>query len=1649
MPEFQVNVTTAGNQQDSSVAMADNGVFVITWESAQEGVADNIVARVFNADGSPAPGPGGSGPLDSEIPVNTTTTGDHQYPDVSINLAGTQYVVAWQSAGQDGSGWGVYSRLFSLAPQPVQTYTNSNSQVSLNVGDNILLGTMTVQLNLTAPNPHDLTITLTGPNGTTITLCTGVPKATGAGIIPAGSNFSGTIFDDSATTSIDSAFPPFSGSFIPEQALSTFAGLSAKGTWTLNITGGVFQNLSWSMVITPALSSSEIRVNTTTAGDQMYPSVAMAYDGNYTITWSGNGTQKNQTDTSGVFYQQYDQTGQAVGSETLVNLNTSGNQQMPSIGSDANGNCVVAWTGTTAQGTTDVFKANLSLAADSTGPIVTDVARPDTSGTLVRILDGDAVEPPSPGLTQLVVTFDENLDVVALGGDTTLYLHSVLNLANWTLQQNGSNIVGGIANVSFGLDEAYNRGLSSQPSHKYEAVLTLDGNGLNSGQPLLSAGNYTLVASDQVWDADYRHDPATGQYIGNALDGDFDGQPGTNSNYSGQQGYVINFAVVTTPQVGAENLVDGVDAAGKSDTSYDKTTSEVLGTGTAREQTTRSVAVDDSGDFAAVWTSYGQDDPSDPYGAGVYMRLYDRNNNPLTADVLVNTYTKGNQEKATVAMDADGDFVVVWESDGQDPDGSWGIYAQRFNSVGTKVGGEFRVNTNYTNDQTDPAVAMDSFGNFVVVWATAAQPFGYSNDIHGQMFDTDGNRVGNELLINTQNIPGSGEVNPSVAMNDSDDFVVTWDQVTQQSNGVVTDTDIVGRVFDRNGNPLPVQTSATGNGQNQTSTAEFRVDVGDGKAIGDPQTNPTGTPEGGTDTHRTARNSQVAMDSAGNFVVVWESFEDNDVGDATPESYGIYSRRFDINTPANAAAYWSPATTEDQKDNLTITAPDAATAQQVQYQNFAGNQVNPSVAMDASGDYVIAWDGNGATPNPLDPANPLTQSDAETQGVWIRSFHAEDPQNAGEFEAVTTQSRINVTSAGSQEFPSLAMTPNGQVIAVWSGNGVGDQHGIFFRRYNTTSASGTSVNTVGPMVTDFLLPNGSSIAASGQVTQPIQALVVTFDEAMFDNATHTGSAVTNPANYELMQNGVVIPGGISQVYYGLDEANVLGSQYGLNVPKLNKYEAVLIVDANGPSSGTPPLSDGQYQIVALNSLRDSAGNPLNGGRLSAINPNTNKFTLNPNGSVSSPVISFTLPTGQETLVSTDKSGGSQTDATTADAVAADANGDYVVAWTDNTPGHQGVWAKMYQQTSTLNADGSRTTSVNPYNAINPATGLPWTNDEILVSFDPTMFAISDASVARDVNGDFVVTWSAESATTNWDVYAEQFNAAGQAFNARRLPSEHLGERLRQQREELPERRPTLLLRVDGRRRRLRHHLAEQQPGRQRLRRLCPGLQRRGPGRGRRQRGAGHRLHQWVHRHVQAALGQRRQSGDAGHGLGPHHLHRQRRRRGDRHPERAGGHGRRGRGRGQQHQRGADRVRRRLGRRIPTALVDFAERRGENRRKEYRPDNGVGGHAGHRRVPRERHHGRQPRVPRRCHGRRRRLRHYLDQLRPGRRQRHPRQRLRQALWKHQHRLESRRQRFLQRGRSGAGRRRRGEGHLGRQSRQPRGPSGHRLRRRRRG
>ncbi|MBN2581092.1 MAG: trypsin-like serine protease, partial [Pirellulales bacterium] len=1317
--EFRVNVTTAGDQMNSNVALADSGHFVIVWQSSQNGMQFDIVAREYNADGTPAYNPLST--LDpnsstTERVINSTQAGNQCYPDVAIYQGPVdpealnpqtdpdlnQYVVTWQSQGSNG--WDVYSKQITsvisktytqdeipnlLIPNPLPIYDYSSTPPTiigfvnqpvtstLKINDHITISDINVSLTIKTQFPEDLEILLIAPWETnlanpdpanTVELANRVPQE------HAGSDFNGTVFDDQAPFAIDdfaNAKPPFTGNFQPTDNLNAkLAGQDAYGTWTLVIIDHNYTNSDvsqyldkWSLEVTSNPSqASDTMVNTTSEGDQLYPSIAMARDGSYTIAWSGRGDQPSQEDTSGVFYQRFDSFGSPIGSEVRVNQTVSGYQGMASVGSSGAGNIVIAYTGVD-----NVYRftgLNIAPVSDKDGPVVSDVMLTSHAS----LLDGSVV---GSNVSQLLVAFGE--DMCTDGASGTNYTHSVLNPDNWRLYLNGNEIVNAVTSISFQLNAQ---------TRQYEATLSLDGNGVSAGIPVLQDGNYTLVLSDRVWDATLNRDPQTSLFFGNALDGDYDGVPGASADYVNQPGYQFAFTVATSSNLGAEFRVN-------QNTAYEQEFSQLYGTGFGREITTHSVDVDSDGDFAVVWTSFGQDGD----GAGVYLRIFDQNKNALTNEIRVNTTTAGNQRNASVAVDADGDLVVVWESEGQDADGSTGVYARRFDAMGNPLGGEFRVNTNYTNDQINPDVAMDPFGNFVIVWLTAGQPYSYFNNVCGQLYNSSGQKVGSQFTVNTQNIvgdvsnPENIEPNVSVAMDYSGNFVVTWDQFSSapggQINGITIISNIMARQFDSLANPY---------------AAEFQVNVGDEDFFTDPQHDPVNA--------TTARNPQAAMDAVGNFIIAWEAYQDDDYGESdSPDSYGIYFRKFQ----SDGTPYWEV----DHQANLVITDPTEE-GNYVPSLPYIGGQVNPTVAIDVDGDYVVAWDGNGAQPNALFPDNPELNSDRDTQGVFLRKFHA--VEQPGQPEFVSVQSRVNRTASGNQKFATVAMTPDGDFVVVWCGNGVGDSNGIFARVYTQ------STDTAGPIATEIQVYTGSILAPLGpdnEFNQSISKFVVSFDEEMMQSG---GGSVKNSANYILLHNGIQVSGAISGITFGLNEAY----NQGLASEKSNKWEAVLTLSQE--------ITDGLWQLRILNSVRDKAGNPL--FSLGGLAPNGfqefQPLQVNAASSVA-------VPVNTGVGLATTQSGGS--------AIAQGDTG-HVVAWANSGSGQKGVYANLYQDVaSTVNGQREVTSTL---------------VKQILVHADPSGSA-ADVAVAQSLDGDFIVVWSANNSDTDYDVYAQRYDATGTAM----------------------------------------------------------------------------------------------------------------------------------------------------------------------------------------------------------------------------------------------------------------------------------------------
>lgn len=217
--------------------------------------------------------------------------------------------------------------------------------------------------------------------------------------------------------------------------------------------------------------------------------------------------------------------------------------------------------------------------------------------------------------------------------------------------------------------------------------------------------------------------------------------------------------------------------------------------------------------------------------ADVFVRFADAQGVFTTADDLqANTDRSGPKVNPAVVPLADGGALVLWGSHHQDdPDAAvvsqrfmLGVYGQRFNAQGGKVGGEFRVNQAVRFNQSSPAGALLDDGSVVVTWihedATLIEQFSVIRtadpaaslrqlvrvEVRARVYGPDGAPRGDEFVINDQQ---SLCANPSVVATPGGGFLVAW---SQKDDDTDRSWDVYARSFAAGG--IPEGTSVLVNG---------------------------------------------------------------------------------------------------------------------------------------------------------------------------------------------------------------------------------------------------------------------------------------------------------------------------------------------------------------------------------------------------------------------------------------------------------------------------------------------------------------------------------------------------------------------------------------------------------------------------------------------------------------------------------------------------------------------------------------------------------------------------------------------------------------------------------------------------------------------
>lgn len=263
----------------------------------------------------------------------------------------------------------------------------------------------------------------------------------------------------------------------------------------------------------------------------------------------------------------------------------------------------------------------------------------------------------------------------------------------------------------------------------------------------------------------------------------------------------------------------------------------VVNTFTPGDQHYPAIAHGSNGDFLVAWESIGQDQS---FG-GIYAQLFDSTGQPSGSEFRVNTTTSDEQNDVKVAA-KDGGFLVVWESDGIDGNGE-AVVMQELDATGALVGGEVQVNSSSTGDQEDPDISVLPSGVFAVVWESNGQD-GNGETVVAQVFGADGMPIGSELIVNTTLVGDQDE--PQVAAVGTDHFFAVWE------DGSGLDDDVRGRRFDASGQPAGDELLL--------STSNL-----------DEQDEPS-----------------VAADADGRVLTVWRSFGDHD-----GEGAGVGAQRLD------------------------------------------------------------------------------------------------------------------------------------------------------------------------------------------------------------------------------------------------------------------------------------------------------------------------------------------------------------------------------------------------------------------------------------------------------------------------------------------------------------------------------------------------------------------------------------------------------------------------------------------------------------------------------------------------------------------------------------------------------------------------------------
>lgn len=779
VPDFRVNeIGSPDGSAQSSPAIAGNatGSFVVTWEDNRLGWGDDIYAQIYLNPNTPS---------GINFKVNDDNNSSQYGQEVAIDPNGN-FIIAWVDNRADG--WNIYAQRFLADGTPAgQNFKVSND-----------------------PGTEEQVLPAIGVDGDGNFVITWADKQNGNwdiygqlysnNGIEIGANFK--INDDASNTSqywpcctrhADGSFivawaDERNGNYDIYYQRFTHDGIAIGSNSRADDDAGVALQFLPKLTIaangnfiitwtdernnnrdiyaqrflndgTPAGQNFLVNDDNTDKGQQN-SYIAADLDGNFTICW-----EDSRNDFNDIYARSYNSDGIAHDESFMVNddtLNT--NQYYPGITADLEGNFTIVWEDYRLGIRGDIFLQHFD---DEGNPVQTNEKVNDDFGTENQTTPSVAASANGNFTVVWVDSRYEESDIFAQRFD------EMGNFTGVNFKVNDDTGYYAQHEPSVASDAAGNTMVvwtdfrSGYPGNIYAQVYAPDGSPVGNNFQVDNAGAYMhyspVVAAS-----------ANGGFVVTWWDTNDGGGEGRNIEV--QEHFPFNNAKhpaksqYSYADVWAQRFTAGGEAIGDNfrvNDAFDE-----------HYHCYPDVAVNNEGRFVIAWC----DDRDGHYS--VYFQQYSAEGVPIGVNTKVESLPYSEiQRSPSVAMDANGGFVITWED--YQPT-AVKILAQRFSPQGNPEGYILDVSDDVVNTQSfRPEVAADEAGNFTICWCYVNSLY----NVYARRYDGSGQPVGEIYgLVNSGN---SFQIDPQVTMQNNRIFT-TW----QDYYGYQTGSDIWANVYE-------------------------------------------------------------------------------------------------------------------------------------------------------------------------------------------------------------------------------------------------------------------------------------------------------------------------------------------------------------------------------------------------------------------------------------------------------------------------------------------------------------------------------------------------------------------------------------------------------------------------------------------------------------------------------------------------------------------------------------------------------------------------------------------------------------------------------------------------------------------------------------